>query len=124
MKDFFQKLLIVLEMIGKSLLSGVRAIGTAFRNFGIRVKNGVVKFGLKIARIARSFATGVAHFPKNFVAFWKSFGIGVANFFRSLPETFKSKDKVIDLLIGTAATVIWCMPVFVVVYVLAWFLSK
>ena len=124
MKDFFQKLLVLLQMLGKALLSGVIAIGAAFRRLGIRIKNGVVHFGLKIAHIARSFALGVIRFPKNFVAFWKSFGIGVANFFRSLPETFKSKDKVLDLLIGTAATVIWCMPVFVVVYVLAWFLSK
>ena len=32
--------------------------------------------------------------------------------------------RVADLLIGTGAVVIWCMPVFIVIYVLAWFLGQ
>ncbi len=63
-------------------------------------------------------------FPHEFVTIFKEIGVGVANFFRELPQTVKSKDKVIDLLVGTAAVIVWCMPAFVVVFVLTWFLTK
>ena len=121
---FLEKLLYVLKTVGQSILRGIFAVGAAFKRFGIRIRDRFVGFGRRVAKIAVGFAHWIVAFPKNFVAFWKSFGLGVAEFFRSLPSTFRSKDKVIDLLIGTGATVIWCMPVFVVIYVLAWFLGK
>lgn len=122
--SFLQKVLYILQSVGQSILRGIFAIGAAFKRLGIRIRDGFVKFGRKVARGAAAFAHWIVAFPKNFVAFWKAFGLEVAHFFRSLPSTFRSKDKVVDLLIGTGATVIWCMPLFVVIYVLAWFLGK
>ena len=122
--SFLQKVLYILQSLWQSVLRGIVTVGAAFKHLGIRIRDGLVKFGRKVAGIAVSFAHWVVAFPKNFVAFWRAVGREVAHFFRSLPDVFRSKDKVIDLLIGTAATVIWCMPVFVVIYVLTWFLSK
>ena len=121
---FLEKILYLPQSVGQSVLRGIFAVGAAFKRLGIRIRDGFVKFGRRVAKIAVGFAHGVVAFPKRFVGFWKAFGREVAGFFRSLPDTFRSKDKVMDLLIGTGATLIWCMPVFVVIYVLAWFLGK
>lgn len=121
---FLEKVLYILRAVGQAILHGIFAIGAAFKRLGLGIRDKFAAFGRRVAKIAVGIAHWVVAFPKNFVGFWKSFGIGVADFFRSLPSTFRSKDKVIDLLIGTGATVIWCMPVFVVVYVLTWFLGK
>ena len=121
---FLEKILYLLQSVGQSILRGIFAVGAAFKRLGIRIRDGFVRFGRRVAKIAVGFAHWVVAFPKRFVGFWKAFGREVAGFFRSLPDTFRSKDKVMDLLIGTGATLIWCMPVFVVIYVLAWFLGK
>lgn len=122
--SLIEKLLYVLRAIGQGALALLVGIGNAFRRFGIRVRDRFLAIGRGVARGALAFARGVIAFPRAFVSFWKSFALGVVQFFRGLPATFRSKDRTIDLLIGTAATVIWCMPVFVVVYVVSWFLSK
>ena len=124
MRNFWDKLLPFFEMIGAALLRGLRAVGAGFKAAGKGIKNFFVRLGRKIAHAACAFGKWFVRFPKGFVSFWKDFGIGVANFFRDLPKAFKSKDGFLNLLVGTAATLIWCFPVFVVVYVLVWFLSK
>ncbi len=122
--SFLQKVLYILQSIGQAILRGLFAVGAAFKRFGLRIRDGFVKFGRRVAKIAVGFARGVVVFPKKFVGFWKAFGLEVAHFFRNLPTAFRSKDGVADLLIGTGAVVIWCMPVFIVIYVIAWFLGK
>ena len=118
--SFLQKVLYILQSIGQAILRGLFAVGAAFKRFGLRIRDGFVKFGRRVAKIAVGFARGVVAFPKKFVGFWKAFGLEVAHFFRNLPTAFRSKDGVADLLIGTGAVVIWCMPVFIVIYVIAW----
>lgn len=122
--SFLQKVLYILQSIGQAILRGLFAVGAAFKRLGLRIRDGFVKFGHRVAKIAVGFARGVIAFPKKFVGFWKAFGLEVAHFFRNLPTAFRSKDGVADLLIGTGAVVIWCMPVFIVIYVIAWFLGK
>lgn len=122
--SFLQKVLYILQSIGQAILRGLFAVGAAFKRFGLRIRDGFVKSGRRVAKIAVGFARGVVAFPKKFVGFWKAFGLEVAHFFRNLPTAFRSKDGVADLLIGTGAVVIWCMPVFIVIYVIAWFLGK
>lgn len=119
-----EKLLYALRAIGQGAFALLVGIGNAFRRLGIRVRDRFLAVCHGVARGAIAFARGVIAFPRAFISFWKSFALGVAHFFRDLPATFRSKDKTIDLLIGTAATIVWCMPVFVVVYVVSWFLSK
>ena len=109
--SFLQKVLYILQSVGQAILRGLVAVGAAFKRFGLRIRDGFAKFG-------------IVAFPKKFVGFWKAFGLEVAHFFRNLPTAFRSKDGVADLLIGTGAVVIWCMPVFIVIYVIAWFLGK
>ncbi len=91
---------------------------------GIRDK--FVKFGKAVAKGFWAFIGFWRAFPRNFVKFWKAFGLGFYRFFRNLPHNIKTmtKDKFINLAVGTGAVVVWCMPVFVVVYVLTWFLTK
>ncbi len=90
----------------------------------LEIRDKFVGIWNKIVKAFWAFIAFWRAFPRDFVNFWKAFGKGVAKFFRELPETIKSKDKVIDLLIGTGAVIIWSMPVIVVVYVLTWFLTK
>ncbi len=94
------------------------------KNLWMNIRDKFISIWDKIVKHFWAFVAFWRAFPREFVSFWKSFGIGVANFFRALPETLKSKDKTIDLLVGTAAVIIWCMPAFVVVFVLTWFLNK
>lgn len=96
----------------------------------LKIRDKFVAFGMKFV----AFFVKVGHFfrcfPHNFVTFWKNFGIGFYRFFRYLPQNTKhffqtmTKDKAIDLLIGTGAVVVWSMPLAIVLYVLIWFLSK
>ncbi len=105
-------------------ISAWRGIVKAAKNAWNSIKEKSVFVWTKIKKFFWDFVAFWRAFPRNFVNFWKEFGLGVAEFFRKLPETIKSKDKVIDLIVGAAATVIWCTPVFVVIYVLTWFLTK
>ena len=124
MKNLWDKLLPFFEMIGAAILRGLRAVGSGFKAAGKGIKNFFVRLGRKIAPAACAFGKWIVRSPKEFGSFWKDFGLGVAHFFRDLPKAIKTKDGILNLLVGTAATLIWCFPVFVVVYVLAWFLSK
>ncbi len=92
-------------------------IRDAIRDKALNIWSRIVKYFWAFVNFWRNF-------PRDFVAFWKSFGHGVANFFRELPETLKSKDKTIDLLIGAGAVITWVTPIGVVIYVLTWFLTK
>jgi hypothetical protein len=96
----------------------------------LRLRDKCVHFGVKTVSFFKKLGSFFYHFPRRFVTFWKNFGIGFVRFWRNLPHNtvvfFKTmtKDKAIDLLIGTGAVAIWALPIFIVAYVLVWFLSK
>ncbi len=95
------------------------------KQFLIGIRDKFVAFGKKIGRGFMAFVNFWRAFPGNFVWFWKTFGITIYNFFRNLPQNIKTmtKDKFINIVVGTGAVVVWCMPVFVVIYVVTWFLN-
>ncbi len=105
--------------VGKMIGKGCAAFGKGFWAK-------CVVIGKKIAKGFWAFIGFCRVFPRNFVWFWKAFGLTIYNFFRNLPQNFRTmtKDKFVNCVVGTGAVVVWCMPVFVVVYVLTWFLTR
>ncbi len=90
-----------------------------------------------LVKRGKSFVAFWCAFGRGFVAFWCAFGRffkllpgRTVTFFRNLPANTKkffttmTKDKAVDLLIGTGAVVVWSSPVFILLYVLFWFMSR
>ncbi len=95
------------------------------------MKDLITQIRVKLLRIWRS----IVRFFWAFVGFWRNLPRNIAGlakacfrgtiaFIRNLPTTLRSKDKTIDMLVGTGAIAIWMVPPGVVIYVLIWFLTK
>ncbi len=103
-----------------------RGLGNGCKALWAKTLSGLTIVWKFMKKVFRGFVNFWRAFPRNFVWFWKTLFWNVVNFFRYLPRNIKglNKDKVIDLAVGTGAVVVWCTPVFVVVFVLTWFLMR
>ncbi|MBQ4325203.1 MAG: hypothetical protein IJC29_05335 [Clostridia bacterium] len=98
--------------------------------FFLKIREKLVTLWTKIAGKCVAFGRGFVAFWCAFGRFFKNLPKNTVTFFKNLPANTKTffktmtKDKAINLAVGTGAVIIWSSPVFIIAYVLIWFLSK
>ena len=123
------KILSILTGIWQTIREIVFGIGHAFASLGRKIAVTTKNFALKFVAFWVAFALFFKKLPFRVAHFFKTAPGAIVRFFKTFPSRFvawckgMTKDKAKNLIVGTCAIVVWCLPVAVVIYIFAWVLT-